>query len=148
MIGKIVNKLFGSRINAQAQQIAEQQTDDALDKLEASAYYAGWSAYGSYGTTSDGSKWDYGISSSGYIQNFNHYLLRRNARKAYYDTPQAKALVDRYADTVADVGLVLEATPKAAILGITEEAAEVWASDVEQSSTRGRHQKSSTARRL
>lgn len=132
MLKKLVNKILGGAINAQATQIAEQQVDAALDQLEASAYFAGWSAYGSYGGTSDGSKWDAGISSSGYVQHFNHYLLRRNARKAYYDTPQAKALVDRYADTVADVGLVLEATPKAAVLGITEEAAERWANDVEQ----------------
>jgi capsid protein len=54
-----------------------------------------------------------------------------NARAAYHDTPQAHALVNRYADTVADTGLRLEAAPKAGILGLTQEEAEVWAQDIE-----------------
>lgn len=87
----------------------------------------GYSGYG----RSDGSKWPYGISGSGSARHFNHQAIRRNARDAYHDVPQAKALVDRYADTVADIGIMLEASPKADILGITDEQAEMWASDVE-----------------
>lgn len=83
------------------------------------------------GGRSGGGKFPYGLSMSGASRILNHKVLRRNARDAYHDTPQAKALVDRMADTVADTGLMLEAAPKADLLGITIEQAEAWAKDVE-----------------
>lgn len=101
-----------------------------------SAIYGGYG--GGYGRTSHvgdfrsgGAKWPGGLSNSGYGRILNHYLLRRNARDAYHDTPQARALVERYADTVADIGLRLESMPKPEILGISPEEAESWANDVE-----------------
>jgi len=102
-------------------------------KQNAAGYSFGSGFYShTYGSGSDGSKWPYGLSASGRGRILNHSLLRRNARDAYHESSQARALVDRYADTVADVGLMLEATPKAEILGITPEQAEAWADDVEQ----------------
>ena len=84
------------------------------------------------GTTAGGSKWPGGIAGSGGSIYLDHYRTRQNARVAYFDSSQAKAVVDRFADTVADVGLRLEATPVADILGISQETAEKWAKAVEQ----------------
>lgn len=97
----------------------------------ASAYGYGSGVY-NYGGSSAGAKWPYGLSASGRGRVLNHLMLRRNARDAYHDTPQARALIERYADTVADSGLMLEAVPKFNILGISAEAAEAWAFDIEQ----------------
>lgn len=79
---------------------------------------------------SDGSKTPNGISGSGSSITFNHRLLRRNGRVAYHQTPQAKSLVTRMADTVADIGLRWEPMPNAQTLGITPEEAEQWAREV------------------
>lgn len=84
------------------------------------------------GSGSDGSKWPGGLSRSGAAPNLNHRLLRLNARKAYHDSLQARAIVERHTDTVIDVGLKLNATPSAKTLGITAEAAEEWASNVNE----------------
>lgn len=94
--------------------------------------------YSSYPTssrfsTSGGAKWPYGLSASGRIRLLDHFTLRQNARDAFHDTPQASAIVDRYADNVAHVGLKLECTPKITVLGITLEQAEEWAHSVEES---------------
>jgi len=90
------------------------------------------SYYGSYGSTSGGAKWAYGMSSYAPAQMFDANALRRAARSAYHETPQARALVDRYADTVVDSGLFLESTPNFRILGISAEEAEDWSRDVEE----------------
>ena len=79
---------------------------------------------------SDGSKTPAGISGSGSSITFNHTLLRRNGRVAYHQTPQAKSLVTRMADTVADIGLRWEPMPNALTLGITPEEAEQWAREM------------------
>ena len=78
-----------------------------------------------------GAKWPYGLAQSGASVQLNHAELRRNGRKAYHDTPQAKAIVDRFADTVADIGLQFESTPDADVLGIDSEKAEAWARNFE-----------------
>lgn len=92
------------------------------------AYYPG-SVYGT-GRGGDGAKWPGGLSASGQSPILNHYMLRQNARSAYHDVPQAKAMVDRFADTVVGPGLRLDATPAADLLGITKEQAEAWAEKV------------------
>ena len=101
---------------------------------EPRAYHAGGMGgygYGYYGGGAGGSKSFAGLSGSGTVKHINHYTTRRNARMAYHETPQARALVDRMADTVADVGLRLEALPSFQVLGISQEAAREWARDVE-----------------
>lgn len=80
--------------------------------------------YGSYG---DGSKWEHGLSHSGSAVYQDHHTIRMNARKAYHDTPQARAIVDRFADVVVDTGIKIQPTPDAALLGISPEEAEDWA---------------------
>lgn len=84
-----------------------------------------------WGAGSDGSKWPAGLSSSGTAPILNHFLLRLNARSAYHTSLQARAVVERHTDSVIDVGMKLNATPNADILGITDEAAEQWAADVD-----------------
>ena len=81
---------------------------------------------------SGGAKYPGGISGSGRGIFFNHHVLRQNARTAYFDVPQVKALVDRFADTTVDIGLMLEATPRSNILGISDEQAENWSRDVQE----------------
>jgi len=93
-----------------------------------SAFHGG--SMGSSRGGSDGSKTPNGISGSGSSITFNHTLLRRNGRVAYHQTPQAKSLVTRMADTVADIGLRWEPMPNALTLGITPEEAEQWAREV------------------
>jgi capsid protein len=85
------------------------------------------SRYGSYG----GEKWPAGMSASGHLHIINHYTARRNARNAMQDSPHARAMVERMADTVVDTGLRLEMTPVIEVLGITRQEAEEWARDVE-----------------
>lgn len=87
-----------------------------------------YSNYG--GNHSSGQKYYKGLSSSGTSKTIDHMTSRQNARNALYDTTQAKAIVERYADTVVDVGLKLKPTPMASVLGLDQERLEEWAEDV------------------
>ena len=102
------------------------------NEMEIKAYYDFLTGYYNPGVNSDGSNWLYGMSNTGYSPILDHKLLRQNARSAYHDSVQAKAIVDRYADTVVDQGLRLEATPKSDILGISLDQAEEWSSKVSE----------------
>jgi len=133
---KIFPSLFKAKqpeeIKAQPRPKKESQSGADTAKINAATGY-GYSSNGNFlstGTTG-GSKWDYGLSASGASRVLDHATLRRNARDAYHDTPQARALVDRFADTVVDVGLMLEAEPRAEILGMDQEELEQWARNVE-----------------
>lgn len=90
---------------------------------EASALIPGW-GHG-------GAKWRGGLSASGAGTYVNHSEARSNARVAMQESPLARAMVERMADTVVDTGLRLELTPDFDMLGITREEAEKWAADVE-----------------
>lgn len=81
---------------------------------------------------SGGSKYRGGLASSGQTTNYDHWTMRQNARGAFFDSPQAHALITRRADISAGVGLRLESMPDYERLGITSDAAEKWASDVEK----------------
>jgi len=83
------------------------------------------------GPGGDGSGWKYGLSASGSAPLLDHTLLRNNARSAYHDSMQGRAIIERFADLVPGVGLKLEASPDANTLGMTPEAAEKWAQDTE-----------------
>lgn len=84
-----------------------------------------------YADGSDGSRWQYGLSSTGSTPVLDHTLLRLNSRSAYHDSMQIRAIIDRMADLIAGDGLRLEASPNTRELGITEAQAEKWARDVE-----------------
>jgi len=83
------------------------------------------------GGMSSGGKWPFSLASSGRSRTISHYTTRKNARDAYHESMQARGVVDRMADTVADTGLRLEAAPDANVLGITAEEAESWSRDIE-----------------
>jgi lambda family phage portal protein len=104
---------------------AEKYTNQALD----SSWRSSYSIFGD--VMSGGAKWSGGLSVSGRIRVFDHWALRQSARDAYFDTPQANAVVNRYADNVAYTGLKLECAPKIDVLGIELEEAEEWASRVQ-----------------
>ena len=90
------------------------------------SHIGGYNPYGNYARHGNGAKWLGGLSHSGQAIVQDHYTLRANARKAYHDTPQVHAIVDRFADVVVDTGIKIDPTPNAALLGITPEAAEEW----------------------
>jgi capsid protein len=92
-------------------------------------YYGGY--WRSTGDGSDGSGWRYGLSASGSTPVLDHTILRQNARSAYHDSMQGRAIIERYADLIPGVGLRLEATPDADTLGMTPEEAEAWAQKAE-----------------
>lgn len=84
------------------------------------------------GSQSGGAKYPYGLSNFGYSKLISNKRVRQNARQAFHDSPEAKAIITRFTDTIVDTGLKLESTPEAAILGISPEEAETWAKDVER----------------
>lgn len=107
-----------------------------------SAYSGGRRSAGYSGATrSSGAKFDYGLSTSSPSRLLDHTGLRQQARDAYHDTPQAKALVDRFADSVVDIGLRLELNPKAEILGIDPKKLEAWSAYVEEAFDSWAHSK-------
>jgi capsid protein len=78
-----------------------------------------------------GAKWLEGLSDpSSTGTSLDHSALRAQARRKYHESVQARALVDRFADTVIDLGLRLEPAPMASVLGLTTERAEEWSKDV------------------
>jgi capsid protein len=108
------------------------QVSQEVGKIKVQLGYSGYGGnnYSYYGGKSGGAKWDNGLSgySPGIV--LNHWSLRQNARKAVHESAQARAIVNRFADTVADKGLTLEPTPNADILGITLEQASLWSKNV------------------
>lgn len=108
---------------------ALQQVDIMTRPRQPQAYHGGSSGYGGY--RSGGAQWPFGLSSDGQARTLNHSRMRRNARDAYHDSPQARAIVDRFADSVADVALIRESSPRADVLGISMEEAKAWGRDVD-----------------
>ncbi|MCK5548293.1 MAG: phage portal protein [Thermoplasmata archaeon] len=79
-----------------------------------------------------GEKWRGGIDVGSTIGRvIQHRPLRAQTREAYHETPQARMLIERNADIVADSGLTAESNPIPEILGITDEAAEEWSDNVD-----------------
>lgn len=79
-----------------------------------------------------GAKFSGGLSGQYMGHVLNHALILRNARNMMHDSPEARSIVDRFADLQADIGIRLESAPIASILGINEEFARAWAQDIEQ----------------
>ncbi len=125
LVGWAFSKTLKKQVSSEAQAIANR----GIQKIKAQLGY-GYQGGAYYQGGTGGSKWPCGLSASGGGIVLNHRLLRRNARSAYHDTPQVKAIVDRFADTVADIGLMLEPTPKIDVLGVDMETAERWAVQV------------------
>lgn len=79
-----------------------------------------------------GEKYRGGLPSSGSSPILDNQYLRWNAREQWHVTPIARAMVERFAETVVDDGLRLEPTPSAAVLGLTPQQAEQWSSAVSE----------------
>lgn len=129
VLNSLYNKYILPRQNAHIIHQANIKSSTAIHKIKAQLGYSGYSGTINQ-TMAGGAKFVGGLSNSGF--RLSHFLARQNARTAYQETNQAKAVVDRLSDVVADTGLVLEATPMFSLLGITADAAEKWARDVEQ----------------
>lgn len=119
-------KTIEKKIQSDSKAISDFNVQKSVQKIKNQLGYS----Y-NYGSSSAGGKWPYSISGSGAGKVIDHRQLRTNARVAYQESTQAKALVDRSSDTIADVGLMLECTPKFNILGISQEDAEKWGQDIE-----------------
>lgn len=88
--------------------------------------------FNSGGSRSSGSKFPGALSSHTEHVNLNHWEIRANTRDAFFDSTQARAIGERFSDSIVDTGLKTEFTPKWRQLGITEEAAQEWARDHEE----------------
>ena len=74
-----------------------------------------------------GQKYRGGIDTFGTLGRvIQHRPLRGQAREAFHENAQARSIVTRFKDVVADVGLRAESNPIPEILGITPEEAEEW----------------------
>jgi lambda family phage portal protein len=114
-------------------------TDIIMEKVDPPAvkpqsFYGGYpSNYGMgfYGGSGEsGGKWRASLSQPGVGLFLNHFPLRQGARVAMQDSPQGRAIVERKVDAIAYVGLKLEPTPDADILGVTQEDATKWSKGV------------------
>lgn len=88
---------------------------------------------GTYGGSSylhAGEKFRGGLPDSGMSPVMDHQFSRINAREQFHVTPIARAMVERFAETVVDAGLRLEPTPAFDVLGMTQEEAGAWARSV------------------
>ena len=93
---------------------------------------AGAMQFHNRGSMTGGAKYQFGLSNLGYSKLISSKRVGQNARYAFHDSPEAKAVVGRFVDTVVGEGLKLESTPEAEVLGITPEEAEKWSKNVER----------------
>lgn len=135
----ITSLLFGKRINSAINSGVKQSIDNILNddrkaRPSKSAYYGGGSGsyFGSLSGGSGGAKWDYGLSADGRTRYLDHYRMRQNARDMFHDSLDARGIIERMSDTIVDTGLILESAPDSTLLGITAEASEDWAANVER----------------
>jgi lambda family phage portal protein len=87
---------------------------------------------GGSGFATGGEKYLYGLNNQGVSPYLDNRTIRQNARRAYHESIAARSLVDRYADTTIGVGLRLDSTPQADVLGISAQEAEEWATKTEK----------------
>jgi capsid protein len=125
---KTFKKLVKRALNNQSDAKVNTRVMEYVTKMQAQLGYGGNYSY--YSGKSAGAKWDNGLSgySNGVV--LNHWQLRQQARKAMHESSQARGIVTRFADSVADKGLTLEPTPDADILGISIEEASKWSRKV------------------
>jgi lambda family phage portal protein len=131
-IGDFFTKLF--TVPARASRDAAIKRGEI--KMSTTGYYGGY-GYGpglsnTHGRLTDGSKSNWGLSRSGMNRVFDHNKLRANARDAMFDSVHARGIVQRFADMTVDTGLKLRLEPNFRVLGITQEQASEWATDVSE----------------
>lgn len=124
----IIDFLFKKKI----EKITSQKTNNIIKQLIKNVKSIANTNSGYYNNRSyggGGSKWPYGLSDSGRSRVIDHFSLRQNARDAFHDSIDFRAIVERFADGVIDTGLILDATPQHKILNLTPEQAETWGAD-------------------
>lgn len=90
-----------------------------------------WNPYGNMGATlTTGGKSPNGLENAGMSRIFDHRALRANTRDAMYDSIHGRAIVTRFADTIAGEGLRAYFEPISEVLGRTPEEVELWGRDV------------------
>ena len=111
---------------------ALEQADIMTRNLHARAYHNGsGSFYPSYSDSrSGGALHPWGATNLGRSRTLNHRRMLMNGRDAYHESVQARAIVGRKADNTAGIGLRVEPTPVASVLGQTEEFVLEWSRDV------------------
>jgi len=82
------------------------------------------------GFHSGGAKSPFGLSGDGAPTYLDHRRLRQNVRRAVHSDLNARSMVTRITDTVADVGIRMEAVPLIDILGISREQGRDWSENV------------------
>lgn len=113
---------FKDRFPKTVATIEEIKTEKIRPKAVAGPY--------NYGSQSGGGKWFGGLSSSGSPTIIDSSITLQNARSAFHESPQARALVNRPRDLTVDEGLKLEPTPAWEQLGITDDTfKEEWVRD-------------------
>ena len=130
----IISQIKSRLVAKEARVVARGMLDSALQTVKAQLGYTNQGSGGvmySQRRGTAGEKWFGGLNNSRIALLFDHAGLRSNARRAYFESSQAKAIVDRMAESVAGNGLRLEASPNANILGITPDQAQEWAANVE-----------------
>jgi capsid protein len=135
MIGKVINKIFRRPDPEVEKQAAfdkgiEVGMDKATTNIKASIQSGYYGGYGYGDSRSGGALHPWGVTNRGRSRTLDHHRMLMNGRDAYHESVQARAIVGRKADNVAGVGLRVEPTPVANVLGITEEAALDWSRDV------------------
>lgn len=126
----IFDKLFKKQIDKKARTLSHNNIQKYITKLEQNikAYNSSYRSNRSGG--GGGSKWPYGLSADGRTRVIDHHRLRMNARDAFHDSIDMRAIVERFADNVIDTGLILDPSPMHEILSITPEEAEAWGANV------------------
>ena len=125
LISQVYKKEAQETVSELSSQIAGEAVQAYKNKYNVGAFHG--NGTGSFfGSRSNGAKWPGGMSSHINSLQINHFATRMNAREIMNDVPQARAIVERFSDSVVDIGIKVEPTPDADILGITDEAAEAW----------------------
>lgn len=125
----VAKKFFSEEIKQDIRDIASGLNRESEQKMKAMVGITNQTGISSH--LSNGSKFPNGLSPYAQIFTYNHFALRSNARRAFAENVQARAIVERKADSIADSGLILDSIPKAEILGIDEGKASEWARDIE-----------------
>ncbi len=104
-----------------------------VKQQEIKAYHgnAGSSRFGN-DYRSGGAKWVGGLSGTGNDMLYDHGRIRTNARNAFQDSIHAHGMVNRWADSVADVGLRIDCIPIINVLGISLQQGKEWGKNTSQ----------------
>jgi len=133
IFSRIKNNLPKSRskkIAAEVARLSDQLAGQAVEAYKQKYNIKASSTFSGFGGRSNGAKWPGGMSSHVNSMNIDHFTSRMNAREIMHDVPQARAITERFADSVVDIGIKVEPNPDSDILGIAPEKIEQWADNV------------------